>query len=179
MDKIAKSNRSGIRLGGTWEFVCKDKFGNVKWVEKQHNLLTNEGLDHILDVVLHGSTQITTWYVAIFESDTIILATHTYASPGFTECTAYDEANRPEYVEAAASSQSVTNSANKATFTFNATKIIYGASLLGGGTGASTKGDTAGGGTELCAVQFSSSRSVVDDDTLDVTYTVSAADDGA
>jgi len=168
-----------IKIGGIWDVVCRDKDGNEKWVERQHNLVTNQGLNHILDIVLHGSTQITAWYVAIFESDTTILATHTYAAPGYTESTAYDEATRQAYNEAAASGQSITNSANKATVTISDTKTIYGAALVGGGSAATTKADTAGGGTLLCAVKFSAARSVVDGDTLEITYTLSAADDGA
>lgn len=169
---------SGIRVGGLFEVVCRDKDGNIKWVEKVHNLVTNQGLNAILDIMLHATTQITAWYVAIFETDTTILATHTYAAPGYTESTAYTEGTRPAYNEAAASGQSITNSANKASFAINATKTIYGAALVGGGSAASTKADTAGGGTLLCAVKFSSSRSVISGDTLQVTYTVTSADDG-
>lgn len=149
------------------------------WHEDVHNIITNEGLDHILDAVLHGSTQITTWYCTLVESDTVPAADMTYAVPVYTESTAYDEATRPEYNEAASSSQSVTNSANKAVFTISATKTMHGASLVGGGTDADTKGDAVGGGTLLCYAEFAASRSVVDDDVINLSYTVSAADDGA
>lgn len=169
--------KGGVKVGGYFEVICRGPDGRVKWCEVAKNIVTNEGLDAILDIMLHAATQLTTWYVAIFESDTTPLATHTYAVPGYTESTAYDEATRPEYKEAAASSQSITNSANKATFTIDATKTIYGAALVGGGTDADTKGDTAGGGTLLCSCQFGSSKAVEDDDTLEVTYEVSAADD--
>lgn len=171
--------KAGFRVGGYWDVVCRDENGVEKWAEHVHNLVTNQGLNHILNVVLHGTTPITAWYVAVFESDTTILATHTYAVPGYTESTAYDEATRQAYTEAAASSQSITNSANKATLTISATKTMYGAALVGGGSAATTKADTAGGGTLLCAVKFSTARSVVDGDTLEITYTISAADDGA
>ena len=169
----------GAKIGGVFEVECFNPDGKLKWKEKVHNLVTNEGLNHILDVLLHGSTQITTWYCALFEDDHTVAAGDTYATPGYTESTAYDESTRPEYEEAAASSQSITNSANKATFTISDTKTIYGASIVGGGSGASTKGNTAGGGTLLCAAQFTSSRSVVDNDVINLTYTISAADDGA
>jgi len=39
------------------------------------------------------------------------------------------------------------------------------------------KDDQVGGGTLLCAAQFSSSKSVEDDDTLEITHTISAVDD--
>ena len=51
-------------------------------------------------------------------------------------------------------------------------------STIVGLSAASTKGDTAGGGTLLCAVKFSTSRALLSGDTLDITYTLSAADDG-
>ena len=143
-----------------------------------HNIVTDEGLDALLDIMFHGTTQITTWYCLLFESDTTPDGGETYAVPVFTESTAYDEATRPAYVEAAASSQAITNSANKAVFMISASKTMYGAALVGGGSTPNTKGDAAGGGTLFCAAKFTSSRAVVDDDVINLTYTISAADDG-
>lgn len=169
--------KSKIRIGSTWTWECYDKDGNLKWTDSNHNTVTNEGLDAILNIMFHASTQITTWYVLIFETNTVPSGATTYAVPVFTESTAYDELNRVEYVEAAASSQSITNSANKAVFTMNATKTIYGGALVGGGTAASTKSDTAGGGTMFCASQFSNgAKSVVDDDVINVTIQIDVAD---
>ncbi|MDD4986560.1 MAG: hypothetical protein PHQ43_12435 [Dehalococcoidales bacterium] len=167
-----------IRFGGRFLVECFDRLGNLKWKEDVHNIVTNEGLNALLNIMLHGSTQITTWYCLLFESDTTPAAGTTYATPVFTESTAYDESTRPAYNEAAASSQSITNSANKAVFTISGTKTMYGAALVGGGSAPSTKGDTAGGGTMFCAAKFSSARSVVDDDVINLTYSISAADDG-
>ena len=81
--------------------------------------------------------------------------------------------NRQEYVEAAASSQSITNSANKASFSINAdSQTAGGAFLASVATGTS--------GTLLCCAAFTGGNKSVDDgDTLEVTYTVSAADDGS
>ncbi len=149
---------------------------NVIPPDVSHNVCTDEGLNALLDIMFHGSSQITSWYVLIFESDTTPAAGTTYATPVFTESTAYDEANRPAYDEAAASSKSITNSASKATFTMNDTKTIYGGALVGGGSAPSTKGDVAGGGTLYCASKFGSSKSVVDDDVLKVTVSITAAD---
>lgn len=141
-----------------------------------HNVCTAEGINALLNIMFHGSTQITTWYVLIFESDTTPSDTTTYATPIFTESTAYDETTRPAFNEAAAASKLITNSANKATFTINATKTIYGGALVGGGSAATTKGNVAGGGTLYCASKFSSSKAVVDDDVLLITVTITGAD---
>ncbi len=170
--------KQGAKFQGEFLLVCRDKFGKVRWADSAHNIVTNEALDAILNIMLHASTQITTWYVVIVETDTAAAAGMTYAVPVYTESTAYDEATRPEYTEAAASSQSITNSANKAAFTISATKTIYGAALVGGGTAPTTKGNTAGGGTLFCYAKLGTARAVYDDDTLQITYTLSSADDG-
>lgn len=143
---------------------------------RDFNTVTDEGLDALLDIMFHAATQLTTWYVLLFESDTTPDGDTTYATPVFTESTAYDEANRVQFEEAAASGQSMTNSANKATFTISDTKTIYGAALVAGGTDADTKDDQAGGGTMYCASKFAASKSVVDDDVINVTITLTAAD---
>lgn len=140
-----------------------------EFVEK--NLVVNEGLNALLDIMFHGGTQVATWYIGLFEGNytpvaTVTAATITSAS---TECTAYDESTRVAYNEAAASSQSITNAANRASFTFNATKTIYGAFLVS----ASTKSATTG--TLFSAARFAASKSVVSSDELLLTYTFTAA----
>lgn len=161
---------AGLRVGGIFQFEHV-RNGEVidRW--EDHNLVVNEGLNSILGVNFHGDTQITTWYIGLFEGNYtpvagVTAATITSAS---TECTAYDETTRVAYNEAAAASQSITNSANKATFTFNATKTIYGAFL------ASASAKSATSGTLMSAARFSASKSVVDDDQLLVTYTFTAS----
>jgi hypothetical protein len=143
---------------------------------RDHNVCTGEGLNRLLDVMFHGTTQIATWYIEIFESNTTPSDGTTYATPVYTPSTAYDEATRPAYDEAAASSKVTTNTASKATFTMNDTKTIYGAALVGGGSAATTKGDAAGGGVMFAAAKFGSPKSVVAADVLLVTVTLTAAD---
>jgi len=145
-------------------------------VTRDTNLVVNEGLDDILDTYFKSGTQITTWYVCIFEDDYTVLATNTYASKGFTESTAYDETVRPTWTGGSVSGQSVDNSASKATFTMNDTKTIYGAALVGG-TNAATKNDSTSGSANVmyCSAQFAASKSVVDDDVLKVTVTLTSS----
>lgn len=170
--------KSGAKFGGRFQIECRDKFGKLKWVEDVHNLIPDAAINAFLDILFHGSTQITAWYCVLFENDFTPDGDETYATPGYTETTAYDEATRPAYTEAAASSKSITNSANKAVFTISGSKTLYGAAIVGGGTAATTKGDTAGGGTLAACARFTSSRSVVDDDVCNLTYTLNGADDG-
>lgn len=175
------SKMSGIKpkflVSAIYTTECYGKDGKLKWRDVSHNICTDEGLNRLLDIMFHGTTQIGTWYIGLFESDTTPAGGTTYATPVFTESTAYDEATRPAFNEAAASSKVTTNSANKAVFTMNDTKTIYGAFLCGGGTDPNTKGDAAGGGVIFNAAKFASgSKSVVDDDVLNVTVTLTAAD---
>jgi len=164
-----------IKLGTWWEFEHIRKGLLIdRW--EQGNVCTAQGLNHMLDVIFHGVTAIATWYIGIFETDTTPADGTTYAVPVFTECSAYAEAARVAYNEAAAASKSITNSANKATFTMNATKTIYGAALFGGGTNPTVISNTAGGGTIFAASKFALSKSVVATDVLLVTCTITLAD---
>lgn len=132
------------------------------------NLVTNVGKNSVLDVYFHAATQITTWYIGLIDNSgySAVAAADTSAShTGWTEFTSYDEANRQEYTEAAASGQSITSSA-VATFTISATGTLRGMFLISN----NTKGGATG--TLFAATIFSNTISVVDDDVLKITYTV-------
>lgn len=144
------------------------------------NLIVNEGKDKLLDVMFHGVTQITTWYILLIDgSDSpTVAAGDTYAqingTNGWNEFDDYDETTRQEWTEGAAASQSITN-ASPVVFTINASGSVFGLALVGGGSTPSTKNDAAGGGTLWNAVAFTGGTvSVADDDQLKVTYTVNA-----
>jgi hypothetical protein len=167
--------RSNLKIGGRFQVECYRK-GKLVWKEDVHNIWTDEGLNRILDVFFHGTTQTATWYCGLVETDTAPAAGMTYDVPVFTESTSYDEGTRPAYVEAAASGKSTTNSASKAVFTISATKTMYGAALFS----IDTKGDHAASANNVlaCYAKFSAGRSVLDDDVVNLTYTVTSADDG-
>jgi len=132
------------------------------------NIIPTEGLNHILGVVLAGSSQSLTWYVALFEgnvtpANTLTAATYTATT---TECTAYNEATRVAFVPGTAAAGVIDNSASRAVFTMNATKTVYGGGLLT----ASAKSATTG--TLLAAARFSAARNVAAADELSVKYTL-------
>lgn len=159
-----------LKVGG--RFVIEHvRGGEVIDTFEVDNLVVNEGLDHLLNTVFHGGSQIGTWYLGLFEGNYTPIATVTAATiaAAATESTAYTEAQRQEYNEAAASAQSITNSANKATFTMNATKTIYGAFLVSN----ATKGATSG--VLFSAARFGAAKQVATDDQLLLTYTFNAS----
>lgn len=160
---------TNLAVGGRFQIEHR-RDGELLSFEESANLVTNEGLNSLLGIMFHGDAQISTWYLGIFEGNytpvaTVTAATITSAS---TESTAYNEATRPVYNEGAAAGQSITNSANKATFTMNATKTIYGAFLVS----ASAKSATTG--VLFAASKFATSKAVNSGDELLVTYTLNA-----
>jgi len=162
---------NAMRIGGIFEVDCFDKFGNRKWSDVAKNLVVNEGLNHILNVQFHGTTQVGTWYVGLKKAGTPATA-DTLASHGsWTEATGFTTGLRKEYTEATASGKSITNSASKASYAISATATIAGAFVCSVTSGTS--------GILFCAADFTSARAVESGDTLEVTYTLSAADDGA
>lgn len=141
-------------------------------VQKSSNIVTDEGLDCALNSLL-GNDNVATWYLALVETDTSPAAGMTYAVPVFTESTAYDEANRVTYVDVPSSGQMITNSASPGVFTISDTKSFYGGAMMS----FATKGNTAeAGAILLCYSKFPVQRDLVDDDVLNMTYVMNAAD---
>lgn len=134
------------------------------------NLIVNEGLDYILAASLTGGSVLTSWYLGIFEGNYTPVATDTAASiaANSTECTAYSQPARVIWT-GVEGSQAATNAASVATFTFNATKTIFGAFLVS----ASAKNATTG--KMVSAAAFGASKSVVSTDQLLLTYAFAAS----
>lgn len=163
---------SGIRLGGVFEIVCRDKFGNVKWKDTAKNLVTTAGLQHVLDTVFSGGTAVATWYVGLLSATPTLAAGDTLAShAGWTEFTSYAD-NRKEYVEVR-SNQTLSNTASKASFAINANSSSIGGAFLASAATGTT-------GTLMSEAAFTGGNKAADSgDTLEVTYTFTGADDGA
>lgn len=170
-NKLSSAIRDIFRPRGRFN-VIQIRDGKVIDVWDDFNVVTDEGLNYLLNAGLNGATQIDPWYVSLFESNYTPVGTETGGTLGglLTECQAYDETTRPAYDGATSSAQSVTNSASRAEFTINATKTVYGAILSSG----NTKGVYTGS-TVLALAKFSVARAVVDNDILLVAYTINAA----
>jgi hypothetical protein len=166
--------KTSLKTIWKWERYLKGKLVE-SWEDK--NVVTDEGLTYLLSVGFKDGTKIANWYLLTFESDTTPNGAETYAAPVITECTAIDEATRPACTLGSISSNSVDNSASKATFTYNATKTIYGGAIVGGGSAATTKGDTAGGGKIYAVARFTDgAKQMTATGVLKVTVTLEAQD---
>lgn len=163
--------KAGILVSGKYQGeIYRD--GKIIQTFEEPNLVTDEGLNSLLDVYFHASAQITTWYLGVFEGAAytpVAGTTGATVATASTETTAYTASTRPEYLEDAAASKSTSNSSNRASFIFNATKNIYGAFLISNNT---KNGNT---GTLFSISKFASPKSVEANDELLLTYTFTAA----
>ena len=157
--------------GGVFTVTCHDKDGNLKWEERNHNLVVNEGLKDMNDKYFSGSTYTAAWYIGLVQgpaSGTTFAAGDTLAShAGWTEDTAYTGNRKTATFGAATTADPsvISNTASPAQFTMNGTTTIGGAFL--------TNVDTGTSGILFSASDFQApgDRSVVNGDVLNVTYT--------
>jgi hypothetical protein len=145
-------------------------------VSQDANLVTNEGLNAMLDAWLSGGTQITAYYVSLFESNSTPASTwiaSTYRSTHVTEYTDYSESTRPAWADDGPSGQSVANTTTPAEFTATnvASKNIYGAALISASNKSGTGDSTA---KLVAATRYSTARQIQNTDVATVKYTVSA-----
>jgi len=152
---------------GQWHFSCRDASGKIKWEYNIPNVVTAEGLDHILNTEFHNTANVPTWYIGLKHPGTVS-ANDTLAShANWTECANYT-GNRKVFVEDGASSGSISNANNKASFSINANnQTISGGFLCSAETGTS--------GVLFSTVDFLGGNKLCDNgDTLDVTYSITA-----
>lgn len=177
MDAVGEAQARGGLVGGRvlkthYKFEAFDKHGNLKWIEEFDNLVVNAGLDDSLDKHLKGSGYTAAWYVGLTDGTPTPAAGDTMSShAGWAEVTAYDEAVRQTLTLGSVSSQSVDNSASKATFTISTNSTTIGGAFI---TNNSTKGGSTG--TLYGVGAFTAGdKTLDDDDTLNVTVTLTAS----
>lgn len=138
--------------------------GALLEVSETHNLIPTEGLNHALGVMLKGDTQQTSWYVAIYEGNytPIAGATASNITTAATECVAYAEATRQQWVGGTVANGFVSNTDSRAVFTMNATKKVYGGFLVS----SPVKGSSTG--VLVSVVRFATAKDVETGDILRV-----------
>ena len=157
-------------LGGIFSFICRDRFGNLKWKDKTHNLVTTAGLQKILDMIysLGGVVADAQYYIGLTGGTPTLNVLDTLSShAGWTEITGYTEGVRQIY-NPARTSLVVSNTASLATFSINASETVGGSFLASSNTGTS--------GLLLTEAAFSNgNKSVTSGDTIQVEYDFTAA----
>lgn len=159
----------GFKIGGIFTVECKGKEGKIKWTENFENIFVSEGIDYVLGVLAKNETRSDPLYIGLYTNSGGPQDSWTL-SVGMTEFTDYT-GDRKEFVDGAISgTYTISNSTNQATFSVTGSGTVYGAFMCTVDTGTT--------GTMLCAGDFASPKSLASSDTLKVTYTVGALDDG-
>ncbi len=174
---ITQPKGLGIGLGvkNTYRFVCRDKNGNVKWIEEISNRVPTAGLNDLLTKYLKGSSYTAAWYVGLIDNASFSalaaadVAGQIGGTNGWLEATYYSQATRPALTLGTASAGSIDNSASAAVFTINGGGgTLYGGFIVSSSVISGTSGILYGEGA------FASTRAVLSGDTVTVTATCTA-----
>lgn len=161
------------RAGGVYRIECRDKDGNLKWVDETHNLVVNVGLQDMNTKYFTGSSYTAAWYIGLYgaaASNTPAAGDTAALHAGWTEITPYSNATRPACTFGSATSADpsvISNTLSPAQFNINATNTVGGAFLISN----NTKGGSTGILFSASDFQSPGDRSVASGDTLNVTYT--------
>lgn len=157
-----------IEMGGVFEFVARDKDGNVKWTATARNKVPNAALDQALDAWLCGGTQATAFYIGLKGTGTPAAGDTLASHATWSEIADY-VGSRKAWTNGAVSGQAVSNSGSAALFEANASITVYGAFLCDAETGTS--------GLLVSVADFDGgvSKSLDSGEKLEVTYTMQAA----
>jgi hypothetical protein len=145
--------------------------------DQGHNTFTTEGMAYLLNVMFYttSKTGAAIFYVGIFKQNVTPAVGDTAAAKlgaagTYGECqdADYDSpaTNKPSYTTVSTATASCTNAAAPASFTMAASITVYGAFL------STQAAKTATTGYLMCAKAFTSSRAVIDNDVLAVTYVI-------
>jgi hypothetical protein len=159
-----------MSIQGSYHAVCYDAQGNVKWEDDIKNLVTTVGKNLTLDTIL-GNTAAGAVVMGLKGTGSANAADTQASHAGWLEV---GLANAPAYsgnrptpsFSAAAASSKATSSA--VSFSMTSTGTVAGCFINIGGS--ATKDSTTG--TLFSAGDFSSSKAVVNGDTIAVTYTL-------
>jgi hypothetical protein len=167
---VASGVAAHTKAGGVYHVQCFDKDGNLKWEDKAHNLVVNEGLKDMNDKYFSGAAYSATWYLGLITgpgSGTTFAAADTLAShAGWTEFTNYS-GNRGAVTFGAATLADPSVITNPAPVQFTITGAggtVAGAFLASVATG------TSGILFSESDFQAPGDRAVVSGDVLNVTY---------
>jgi hypothetical protein len=169
------SASGSVSVGGVFTVECYDAAGQLKWKDEFHNLVVNQGLKDMNDKYFTGSGYTAAWYIGLINNSPspTLAAGDTAAqiggSNGWAEFTGYSQANRPtlSFSASTTADPSVISTASAAAFSITSTATIYGAFVVSSNTKSGTSGVLFSEGA------FAATRSVVNGDTLNVSYSLS------
>jgi hypothetical protein len=143
-------------------FVCRDRYGRIKWVDEFCNLVVTAGKNDLLDKYFKGSSYTAAWKLGLKGTGSAVAGDTLASHAGWSEVTPY-AGNRPAIAFGTSSAGS--NTATPIVFAITGSATVAGGFIT----------DQASGTTGILysAGDFANSRSVVASDTITVTPTVS------
>lgn len=167
-ETLARQTKDVIGVTVRYRAECYRKDGTLRWADGFENLVVTEGRNALLDNTFVDAADAVAWYVGLKGAGTVAAADVMNSHAGWTEVTAYDEADRPAWTpNGAAASGAVSNSSSRASYAINDTATIAGAFLASDDTKGGTAGALFGAG------DFASPRAMESGDTLLVRVDVS------
>ena len=167
------SYEESMSLHGTYEVVCHDKFGVIKWADVIGNLVTTVGKDSTMDTML-GNVAVGAVVMGLKGTGTALVtdtqASHTWLEVGLANLPTYS-GNRPTPTFSAAAA-GVKATSTPVVFTMTGSGTIAGCFINLGGS--ATIDNTTG--VLFSAGDFTAgSKTVTSGDTLSVSYSATAA----
>ena len=168
------SHEEEISLHGTYEAVCHDRFGDIKWVDVIGNLVTTVGKDFTMDTVL-GNVAGGAVVMGLKGTGTAVVAdtqaSHaSWLEVGLANLPTYSGTRKTPVFSAAAAG--VKSTSTPVVFTMTGSGTVAGCFINIGGS--ATVDNTTG--TLFSAGDFTAgSKTVTSGDTLSVSYSATAA----
>ena len=165
-------HNAAFGISGHYEVKCHDSEGNLKWEDKIENLVVNVGLALSLNGALTNTAKGAT-FMGLKDATAAVAAADTLASHGWLELTAYKLVNISGLAQRSAPSFTTTSTTSISptaaqVFYATGTMTVAGCFISVGGTAAFVDNT----GVLFSAGNFTGgSKSVVNTDTLSVTYT--------
>jgi hypothetical protein len=172
----------GAAGGGTFIFEAYDKDGNLKWRDEAKNLTTNVGRQDMNAKYFLGSSYTAAWFIGLVNNTptpSYAVADTMASHAGWVETTDYSGTDRATATFGTATTadpsviaNTVASGGTVASFSITGTVTIDGAFLT------ATQDNSTNTGVLFSVAAFESpgDRSVVNGDTLNVTYQFSLAD---
>jgi len=172
IDRGASYDES-MSLHGTYQIVCHDKFGDIKWVDVIGNLVTTVGKNFTMNTVL-GNVAGGAVVMGLKGTGTAAVtdtqASHTWLEVGLANAPTYSGSRKTPVFSAASAGAKTTST--PVVFTMSGSGTVAGCFINIGGS--ATIDNTTG--TLFSAGDFTAgSKTVTSGDTLSVTYTATAA----
>jgi hypothetical protein len=172
----------GAAGGGTFIFEARDKDGNIKWTAEAKNLTTNQGRQDMNAKYFLGSSYTAAWFIGLVNNSptpSYAVADTMASHAGWVETTDYSGTDRATATFGTATTadpsviaNTVASGGTVASFSITGTVTIDGAFL------SATQDNSTNTGVlfSVAAFEAPGDRSVVNGDTLNVTYQFSLAD---